>query len=145
MSENSIRLERILNAEAALVWRTWTEPDLLKLWFGSDPEGVVQNVVMDLRIEGDYEISFRDSDLSRHTCRGKFLHLIEFKTLTYTWEWKSEPGFISELEINFYPVGGKTKIILEHRNLNPDSKHGHEAGWNGALNKIEKIVATIKQ
>lgn len=144
MIENSILLERVFDAEVELVWKTWTEPGLLKLWFGSDPKGTVENVLIDLRIGGAYEISFRDSNLSKHTCRGKFLNIVEHKILVYTWEWESEPDFISELEVNFFPVGEKTKLILEHKNLNPDSKHGYEAGWNGALNKIEKILPTIK-
>lgn len=37
-------LERTFNAPRALVWRTWTEPDLIARWYGPGVESVVHKL-----------------------------------------------------------------------------------------------------
>jgi uncharacterized protein YndB with AHSA1/START domain len=142
---NEIRVERIFDAGISLLWKAWTEPELIKLWFGSDPDGTVEHAMMDVQTGGAFQITFSDSDLSRHTCRGTFLTVIENKSLVYSWEWESEPGHISEVTVSFQPLGEKTRVVLEHKNLDPASRHGYTDGWNGALNKIERILQIIKK
>ena len=145
VTATAIRVERVFDAGINLLWKAWTEPELIKLWFGSDPDGTVEHAMMDVQTGGAYKITFSDSDLSQHTCRGVFLQVIENKSLVYSWEWESEPGHISEVTVSFQSLGEKTNVVLEHRNLNPASRHGYIDGWNGALNKIERIIQTIKK
>lgn len=37
-------LERMFNAPRELVWRTWTEPELLKRWYGPNVETVIHKL-----------------------------------------------------------------------------------------------------
>lgn len=37
-------LERVFNAPRALVWRTWTEPDLITRWYGPNVETIVHKL-----------------------------------------------------------------------------------------------------
>lgn len=140
IAENKIRVERVFDAPVKLLWQAWTEPALIKLWFGSDPNGTVEKVIMDVRIGGTYEISFSNADLAQHTCRGKFISVIENESLVYSWEWESEPGHVSELKVSFYSMEEKTMVILEHTNLNPNSLHAYAEGWNRAFTKIGKVL-----
>lgn len=142
---SEIRVERVFDAEVSLLWKAWTEPELIKLWFGSDPNGTVENVMMDVQTGGAYEITFSDSDLSKHTCKGIFLVVVENNSLMYSWEWESEPGHISEVTVSFQSLGEKTRVVLEHKKLDPASRHGYTDGWNGAFSKIERILQTIKK
>ena len=143
LAKNTVRVERIFDADVKLMWRTWTEPELIKLWFGSDPDGTVEEVEMDLRIGGAYRVSFTDSDASRHACKGRILTIIEHELLVWSWEWESEPGYVSQLKVTFHPLGEKTNVVLEHSNLNPESRHVYDKGWNGGLDKIEKILPNL--
>jgi uncharacterized protein YndB with AHSA1/START domain len=143
ITKNEIRLERLFDAEVELLWKAWTDPNLLRRWFGSDPNGTVENVEMDLRIGGSYKITFKDSDQSEHTCKGKLIAFVVQKMLKFSWEWESEPGHISELTVSFYSMGEKTRIVLEHRNLNPASRHAYAEGWSRGLDKIERTLAQI--
>ncbi len=43
-------LEREFDAPPALVWRTWTEPDLVTRWYGPGVESIVHS--MDVRVGG---------------------------------------------------------------------------------------------
>ena len=142
-TKNEISIERLFDADVTLMWKAWTRPDLIKRWFGSDPNGTVEEVELDLRIGGSYKITFKDSDQSEHTCRGKFLSIMEHKLLKYSWEWESEPGHVSELTVHFISLGEKTKLVLEHRNLNPASRHAYAEGWSGGFFKIERLMKSI--
>lgn len=142
MSSNKVVIERVFNAPVNLVWLIWTEPEYIKIWFGSDPNGTVISADIDLSVGGKYTISFQDSDGSVHTAFGEYVEIIEFSKLRYTWEWESEAGHVSEVTVEFIPQEEKTLSILTHSNLNPNSVHGYLDGWNGALDKIvKKIIA----
>ena len=140
MKENEVVIERVFNAPVELVWMIWTQPEYIKMWFGSDPDGTVLSADINLSVGGKYSISFSDSDGSLHTAFGEYLDIIENVKLHCTFEWKSEPGHISELIVEFIPQAERTITILTHTNLNPNSIHGYIEGWNGALNKIVKKI-----
>lgn len=134
-------IERLLNAPVGLVWRIWTKPEFIQQWFGSDPEGAVLSVDMDLIIGGKYRVAFKDSDGTSHAAFGEYLEIIEESKLRYTWEWESEPRHVTELSVEFEPKGQQTQLTLTHANLNPHSLHGYRDGWNSTLDKIvEKII-----
>ena len=137
---NSVLVERIFDTPVDTLWKIWTEPELIMRWFGADPNGTVQSAQMDLRVGGKHEVSFMDSDGTSHTALGEFTLVELHSRLHYSWEWRSESGHISEVEVQFVPMGNKTKLILVHKNLSPDSKHGYEMGWNGAFDKVERVV-----
>jgi len=141
--KNAIRVGRIFDANVKLIWKAWTEPAYIKRWFGSDPDGTVEEAVIDLKVGGSYRIRFSDSDGSQHTCFGRFLSVVPNNLLVYSWEWESEPGHVSEVHVSFQSIGDKTRVVLEHKNLNPDSTHIYDEGWSRALNKIEPIIPAI--
>lgn len=45
-------LERTFNAPPALVWRTWTEPELVSRWYGPGVTSIVHK--MDVRVGGEW-------------------------------------------------------------------------------------------
>ena len=140
MNGKKVVIERLFNAPIKLVWSIWTEPEFIKIWFGSDPYGTVLSASVDLSVGGKYLICFQNSDGSDHTAFGEFLKIIEFSKLSYTWEWESEPGHVSEVVVEFIPQAEKTLLILTHSNLNPNSIHGYFDGWNGAMDKIVRKI-----
>ena len=141
MKENTVVIERVFNAPVELVWMIWTRPHYIKMWFGSDPDGTVLSADINLFVGGKYSISFEDSDGTLHTAFGEYLEIIECSKLHFTFEWKSEPGHISELMVELIPQAEKTITILTHSKLNPNSVHGYKEGWNGTMDKIiNKII-----
>jgi len=144
-TKNSVLVERLFDAPVEILWQIWTEPEYILQWFGSDPNGTVSIASIDLRVGGKYEIRFSDSNGSEHTAFGEFLVVDPGSRLQYSWEWLSEPGQISEVQVEFIPVAEQTKLILVHKNLHPDSRHGYLQGWNGALDKIEKLKVLAKK
>jgi uncharacterized protein YndB with AHSA1/START domain len=43
-------IERLFNAPVELVWSIFTKPEYIKIWFGSDPNGMVLSADVDLSV-----------------------------------------------------------------------------------------------
>ena len=96
----SVRIERHFDVLPGKVWRGWTDPEVVRQWFGSDPAGKVLAVQLDVRPGGSFEVSFMDSNGTEHTCSGVFADVQPETKLSFSWRWKSEPGvetFVSVL------------------------------------------------
>lgn len=50
-------LERVFDAPRELVWRTWTEPDLISRWYGPNVETIVHR--LDLEVGGLWLVEMR--------------------------------------------------------------------------------------
>jgi uncharacterized protein YndB with AHSA1/START domain len=65
-----------------------------------------------------------------------------------TADWKCDPNFLTEVEVNFTPEGDGVRVTLEHRNLErfgdkaqqvADSI-GSEGGWGGILKAFAEVA-----
>ena len=138
--EDSIILEINMHAPIQEVWRAWTDPALILKWIGSDPEGEGLKAHMDVRPGGMYEISFRGSDRVEHTCFGIYTEVKEFRKLIFSWEWKSEPGVESFVEIELTSDNDHTLMQFEHSHVGSRSMHNYVAGWKATFEKLEQLL-----
>jgi uncharacterized protein YndB with AHSA1/START domain len=74
------------------IWQAWTDPSLIALWFGSDPQGTVLGARTDLKVGGSFEVTFQNEDSSRFTCFGTYSEIQVGRTLVFTWMWKDRSG-----------------------------------------------------
>lgn len=138
--QHQVILEWNFDVSVEKVWQAWTDPDRIKLWFGSDPEGTVLEATLDVVPEGRFEISFQDSDGTRHTCRGTYTGIEVLSSLNFTWSWASEPGHISFVKVLLKPQVEGTRLYFEHAGLNADSAHNYMTGWKNTFRKLERIL-----
>jgi uncharacterized protein YndB with AHSA1/START domain len=103
---NAIKIDIKIDAPIEKVWEAWTNPYIILNWFGSDPNGQVLKARLDVYPGGNFEIAFRDSDLTEHVCYGVYSDVKEFTKLSFSWRWKSEPGTESFVKISLKPEGG---------------------------------------
>ena len=69
-NDDAILIQTTFNAPIEKVWNAWTDAAIISKWFGSDPNGRVLKAEIDVRAGGNFEITFRDSDDTEHTCFG---------------------------------------------------------------------------
>jgi uncharacterized protein YndB with AHSA1/START domain len=138
--EDSINLKFKIPAPVQEVWKAWTDPELILKWFGSDPKGKGLKARMDVRPGGLYEISFCGSDGVEHTCFGVYTEVKEFRKLIFNWEWKSEPGVESLVNIKFTPDGNHTLMQFEHSHVGNRSMHNYLTGWTMTFEKLNVIL-----
>jgi uncharacterized protein YndB with AHSA1/START domain len=138
----TISIEKVFPASLHAVWNSWTDPECIMQWFGSDPNGKVLKASLDVRPGGHFEITFQDGDMTKHTCTGKYTEVLEFSKLSFTWMWKSEPGVESLVTVLLTAKGNITKMQFEHANTGNESKHAYYKGWQDTFSKLERILSS---
>lgn len=122
------------------LWAAWTSPALILKWFGSDPNGKGLRADLDLSPGGRFEISFQDADLTEHTCTGIYKVVLPLQKLSFTWEWKSEPGVVSFIEVIFIREGNFSRMHFEHKDFGTASIHAYESGWHATFAKLKHLI-----
>jgi uncharacterized protein YndB with AHSA1/START domain len=136
----SLTLKRRINAPPAKVYAAFTEPETIARWFG--PQGVQKvEAETDLRVGGRYRIVGHMAN-DTHEVGGVYREIVPNEKLVYTWAWKSTPERESLVTLLFKPDGGGTILTLTHEQFfDDDARDRHQNGWNGALDKLEKLFA----
>jgi uncharacterized protein YndB with AHSA1/START domain len=138
---DTIFVKHTFNAGADKIWQAWTHPSFIKQWFGSDLNGKVLKTEMDVQPGGNFKITFRDSDGTEHTCSGIYKDVQPYNKLSFTWNWKNEPGVISFVTILLVPNDNTTLMKFEHAHVGFASAHVYEKGWKDTFLKLEPCLS----
>ena len=137
----TLTLTRQLNAPPKLVYRAWTDPSMLVMWWG--PEGATtQSAKADPRPGGRYHIVFSTPDGESHDVSGTYRDAEEFSLLSFSWMWKTLPDRASFVTLTFVEEGGGTLFTLHHSQFFDEAaRDRHRWGWTGALDKLEAMFS----
>lgn len=137
----SLTLKRRFNASPEAVYAAWTDPKRLVHWFGPD-QGPVTRAETDVRVGGRFHIVFHSEDGEEHDVSGTYREVIPNEKLQFTWAWRTMPERESLVTILVKPDGGGALLTLIHEQFfDEPARDRHEYGWNGCLNKLEKLLA----
>jgi uncharacterized protein YndB with AHSA1/START domain len=140
----SLTLKRRFKARPARVFAAFTDPEKVKRWMGP---GEMKAVIAegDLRVGGRYRWVMQSPTGEQHDVGGVYREVVPNEKLVFTWAWKVEPPDTpheSLVTVLFKADGDGTLLTLTHENLfDEESRNGHEQGWIGALEKMERYVA----
>jgi len=156
--ENDILITRILNAPPELVFKEWTEPERLKLWWG--PKGfTMPHCNIDLRPGGTFHYCMRSPEGRDFWGKSTFREISEPQLLVLTDSFADEKGNI--VPATYYGMSqdwpretlitlaftaekeGKTRLILRHilTAVPATERDMCKQGWNESLDKLEKALA----
>jgi uncharacterized protein YndB with AHSA1/START domain len=140
----SLALKRRFKAPPAKVFAAWTDAEKIKRWMG--PAGfTVPRAESDARVGGRYRFVMLSPQGETRVVGGIYREVVVNEKLVFTWAWDAAPGdepYESLVTVRFKPDDGGTLLTLTHERLFDDeSRVGHEKGWNGALDKLEKFAA----
>ncbi len=137
----SLTLKRRLKASPAKVFAAWTDPEKVKRWIAPG-EATTIRAENDARVGGRYRVVMRSPDGDEHDVSGVYRDVVANEKLVFTWAWKSTPERESVVTVLLKPDGDGTLLTLTHEQFADDeSRDRHQHGWNGALGKLEKLVA----
>ncbi|WP_158923769.1 SRPBCC domain-containing protein [Acidisphaera sp. S103] len=142
----TLTLVRRIAARPLIVFDALTTPDGIAWWWGPD-DGPVLLAETDIRVGGRFRVRFRMLDGSEHESRGQYLEVDKPNRLVMSWRWHrggepEETGEESRLEIDLRPITTGTELTFTHARLQTEvSRHSHEQGWNGALDKLVRHFA----
>ena len=137
----SLTLKRRLNAAPEKVYAAWTNPAHLARWFGPDA-GPVSRAETDVRVGGRYLMEFSTEDGEQHSVSGVYREVVPNEKLAFTWAWKTMPERESFVTVLIKADGEGAILTLIHEQFADEAaRDGHEWGWTGALNKLERLFA----
>jgi len=138
----SLTIKRRLNAPPPKVFQAWTDPEKIKRWMGPGEVKTVR-AENDVRVGGRYHIGMVTPAGESHDVSGIYREVIPNEKLVYTWAWKTTPERESLVTVTFKPDGAGTLLTLTHEQFfDEDARDRHNHGWNGAIEKLDKYLAT---
>jgi uncharacterized protein YndB with AHSA1/START domain len=151
-------IDRILDAPRSLVWKAWTDPELVKRWWG--PEGFTAPFAkLDFRVGGKYLYAMRSPEGKDFWSTGVYREIVPPERIVATDSFADEKGnvvpasyygmtgeFPMELlvTLTFREVNGKTKFTLRHEGIPLATADDTRAGWNGSFDKLDAVLAEEK-
>ena len=136
-------LTRTFDAPREVVFRAWTDPKTLAVWWG--PKGFSNPVCeVDAREGGEIRIHMRAPDGVVYPMKGVFEEVDEPERLIFISTALDEKGnsmFDVLNTVTLAEVGGKTSLTLRARVIKatavaPQYLKGMEAGWSQSLDRL---------
>lgn len=140
-----VKIQKHFAESPGEVWRAWTDAEIVKLWFGSDPNGNVLHVFLDVRLNGSFEITFANADKTEFTCGGTYTEIEPHQKLAFTWTWKNNPGVVEFITILLKEEQGGTLMDFEITNIDASTTHQYAVGWKTTFEKLERAVRTYQK
>lgn len=155
-------LERTFDASRELVWKAWTDPELLTVWYGPNVETVIHE--LDLRPGGRWLVEMK-WDGNSNFQRADYTEVVEPERLVWlqsvtdaNWKVITPPMMenwprVLRTTVTFEANGDKTELRLTwapHEATeaeiegfaNAMENMGH--GWNAGMEILEKMLAEMK-
>ena len=143
-----ISVEREVAAPRDLVFRAWTDPELLAQWLG--PRRLTMRVeAFDVRHGGAWRYVHVDTDGSEYGFRGVFHGTPSPDLMVQTFEFEGAPGHVSLDTLVLEDLGGHTLIrttsafgSVEARDAMLAS--GMEGGMTEGFDRLDELVARLQ-
>jgi uncharacterized protein YndB with AHSA1/START domain len=137
MQPTTLTLSRIIRAPRETVFAAWTEPEMLKQWWGPGPVTCPEAHV-DLREGGEYRIANLQTDGSITWISGRFERVRAPEELVYTWRVSILAHEPTLVRVAFLPHPDGTELVLTHERFAEEAvREMHLQGWGGCLDKLE--------
>jgi uncharacterized protein YndB with AHSA1/START domain len=147
-TDEQILITREFDAPRHLVFRAWTEPDLIRRWWHAD-RGEVTSIDVDLRVGGTWRyvmVARGDFEVGFH---GEYREIVPDERLVHTEVYEGMPKgeAVTSLTFEDTPGGGTlvTMLVLhssqEHRDAHVNS--GMEDGLQDALRLLEQVATSL--
>jgi len=149
-AQTRLNMVRVFDAPRALVWKMWTDPAHMAVWWA--PEHFTTPVAeVDPRPGGDIHIVMRAPDGSDYPFDGDFEVVDEPERLVMrTWVRKPDGSIWFEVRntIRLDEVDGRTTMTFDAQVLTATADAvgplgGMEIGWNQTLNKLDAHIRDV--
>lgn len=152
-------ITRMFDAPRDLVWKSWTEPERIKIWWG--PKAFTAPILkIDLRVGGETFSCMRSPEGKDYCGKGTYREIVPLKRLVMTDSFADEngdivsasyygmsPDFPRELliTVTFEDSDGKTKMTLNHSGIGiSGADFGNmKQGWEESFDKLAEYLASL--
>ena len=142
-----IDVERDFDAPRELVYRAWTEPELLAQWLG--PRRLTTIIdEYDLRDGGRWRYLQRDTDGTEYGFHGVFHGPQTPERMTQTFEFEGAPGHVSLDTLTLEEHDGRTIARTHSVFQSVEARDamiaaGMEGGMNEGFERLDELLASL--
>jgi uncharacterized protein YndB with AHSA1/START domain len=143
-----IDLTREFDAPRDVLWRAWTEPELIKQWLGPDRLEMIIDEY-DVRDGGRYRYVHRDADGNEYGFHGVFHGTPSPDSFVQTFEFEGAPGHVSLDKLVLEDLGGRTRVRIHSVYQSVEARDamiasGMETGLNEGFARLDALLEILK-
>lgn len=146
-SDTEILITREFDAPRHLVYRAYTEPELVKRWWAGD-RGTVDSVEMDVRVGGAWRYVMTANGGFEVAFHGEYTEIVPNERISHTEIYEGEPDASAQTTMTLTEQDGRTRmeLLLRHQNQhNRDMQlnSGMEDGLQESLDHLEQVAVGL--
>jgi len=155
--EQELLIKRTFDAPREKVWKAWTDPEMMKLWWG--PKGFsAPYAEIDFRVGGKYLNCMKSPEGKEYWGTGVYRDIVPMQRIALTDSFADEKGNVvppshygmqgewpveMNLVLTFEELNGKTNLTIHYPNIpgaNEKDLNDMRQGWNESLDKLALVV-----
>jgi uncharacterized protein YndB with AHSA1/START domain len=146
-ADDQILITREFDAPRHLVFRAWTEPELVKRWWTAN-RGEMTVADIDLRVGGTWRFVMVTADGFEVGFHGEYREIVPDERIVSTEVYEGTPDAEAVDTMTFEEAAGRTtlRILVQHENREHRDAHiesGMEDGLQEALDLLEKVALSL--
>jgi uncharacterized protein YndB with AHSA1/START domain len=153
-TDDQILITREFDAPRHLVYRAWTNPELVRRWWHAN-RGEVTVVEIDLRVGGRWRSAMVTPDGVEVAFHGEYREVVPGERVVSTETYEGVPAEVSEEDatsvntVTFSDTGGRTTVTLLVQASGKDARDaivasGMEDGLQDALDLLERVAQSLE-
>ena len=146
-ADRQMRVERTFDAPRDQVWRAWTEPDLIKQWWGRGRMLSIER--MEVRKGGHWRFRV-EGDHATEGFEGRYREVTPPHHFTWTFEWDGMPGYVIVERIELVDLGdNRTKVVTTAQFFTNEERDGFmmsgvEKGMGESYLALDRLLAGME-
>ncbi|MEM7168405.1 MAG: SRPBCC family protein [Planctomycetota bacterium] len=140
----SIRVVRTFDAPVALVWRAYTEPELIKQWMTGPPDHSLPVCEVDLRVGGKSRYVWKNPQFEMGMT-AEIKEVVEHERIVQTELFDGWPEGVSTVTCQFAETDGRTTVTVDIEYLNQEARDvamqpGFKEGYEASYITLDKLL-----
>jgi uncharacterized protein YndB with AHSA1/START domain len=147
-ADDQILITREFDAPRHLVFRAWTEPELLRRWWHAG-RGEMTVAEVDLRVGGAWRYAMLAHGEFEVAFHGEYREVVPDERIVSTEVFEGMPDAEALCTVTFSETDGRTTVTIlvqhaskEHRDAHINS--GMEDGLQDALALVDQVLASLR-
>lgn len=147
-TDTSIQIVRRFDAPLHLVWRAFTEAELVQQWLTGKSDHTMPECEIDFRVDGAWRYVWEWPD-GKMVGNGIFKHIVEHDHYVHTESFDIAPEMESLVETHFSQDGDATTVTLlihyeSQANRDMSIQHGMDKGMEASFSNLEPLLTTLR-
>ena len=142
IDDTTLVLSRSYKAPAARVFKAWTDPEDLRLWYAPVGGWTVSKAEVDLRVGGGYHLEFGPPGGEQVVEKGRYEEIVEGSLLVFSILIEGQnTGEATRVRVEFVESAGRTEVtIVEGKYSSKAARDKHAKGWSHCLDLLAAVV-----